>query len=116
MQKAELTYYTRSLGLVVEAVVLVIFSLSLPLPLYLQVGMDELENESIQQWRDSERKVARVTSTLVRIDPEQRYSTLHIYIHIQTLYHIHVVCTQCTVWVFEIEVGCSTESRAWILS
>lgn len=35
------------------------------------VGMDELENESIQQWRDSERKVAKITSTLVRIDPEQ---------------------------------------------
>jgi hypothetical protein len=39
--------------------------------------MDELENESIQQFRDSERKVARVTSTLVRIDPEQRYITSH---------------------------------------
>ena len=37
-----------------------------------QVGMDELENQTIRQWRDSEKSVTTLKSTLVQIDPEQR--------------------------------------------
>ena len=37
-----------------------------------QVGMDELENQTIQMWRDSEKTVASLKSTLVQIDPMQR--------------------------------------------
>lgn len=35
------------------------------------VGMDELENQTIGQWRDSEKKVATLKSALVQIDPRQ---------------------------------------------
>ena len=35
--------------------------------------MDELENQTIQMWRDSERTVAKLKSSLVQIDPMQRY-------------------------------------------
>ena len=38
----------------------------------IQVGMDELENQTIQEWRASERKVANVKITLLQIDPMQR--------------------------------------------
>lgn len=35
------------------------------------VGMDELENQTIQEWRASEQKVANVKSTLLQISPMQ---------------------------------------------
>ena len=35
--------------------------------------MDELENQTIRQWRDSEKSVTTLKSTLVQIDPGQRY-------------------------------------------
>lgn len=42
-------------------------------PSLLQVGMDELENQTIQQWRESEQKVVKsLKSILVRIDPPER--------------------------------------------
>lgn len=43
----------------------------------LQVGMDELENQTIQMFRDSERAVAKLKSSLVQIDPMQRYVSLN---------------------------------------
>jgi hypothetical protein len=36
------------------------------------VGMDELENQTICEWRDSEKKVTTLKSTLMQIDPRQR--------------------------------------------
>ncbi len=35
--------------------------------------MDELENQTIQMFRKSERAVAKLKSSLVQIDPMQRY-------------------------------------------
>ncbi|CAI7994415.1 5'-AMP-activated protein kinase subunit gamma-1 [Geodia barretti] len=35
------------------------------------VGMDELENQTICEWRDSEKKVTTLKSTLMQIDPRQ---------------------------------------------
>jgi CBS domain-containing protein len=35
------------------------------------VGMDELEEQTIQTWRESERQVASVKSSLIQIDPEE---------------------------------------------
>lgn len=35
------------------------------------VGMDELENQTIGEWRDSEKKVVTLKSTLFQIDPRQ---------------------------------------------
>ena len=81
-----------------------VLSLSLSLSLHPpQVGMDELENESIQQWRDSERKVARVTSTLVRIDPEQRY--IYMYMHYITCLGNVIKPLRCIVCLFEVQAG-----------
>jgi hypothetical protein len=34
--------------------------------------MDELENQTICEWRDSEKKVTTLKSTLMQIDPRQR--------------------------------------------
>eukprot|EP00731_Ephydatia_muelleri_P030371 Em0021g894a len=34
-------------------------------------GMDELENQTIRMWRDSEQKVASLNANLIRIDPMQ---------------------------------------------
>ena len=34
--------------------------------------MDELENQTIGQWRDSEKKVTTLKSALMQIDPRQR--------------------------------------------
>ena len=46
-------------------------SYEFPLPIQ-QVGMDELENQTICEWRDSEKKVTTLKSTLMQIDPRQR--------------------------------------------
>jgi 5'-AMP-activated protein kinase regulatory gamma subunit len=35
------------------------------------VGMDELEEQTIQTWRESEKQVASVKSSLIQIDPEE---------------------------------------------
>ncbi len=37
-----------------------------------QVGMDELENQTIQEWRDFEKKVVNIQSSLIQIGPEER--------------------------------------------
>ena len=42
------------------------------LRLSLQVGMDELENQTIQMWRDPEKAFTSLKSTLVQIDLMQR--------------------------------------------
>ena len=34
--------------------------------------MDELENQTIGEWRDSEKKVTTLKATLMQIDPRQR--------------------------------------------
>ena len=44
--------------------------------------MDELENQTICEWRDSERKVTTLKSTLMQIDPRQRSAFSGIF-HIQ---------------------------------
>ena len=36
------------------------------------VGMDELENQTIQEWRDFEKQVVSIQSTLIQIGPEER--------------------------------------------
>ena len=47
--------------------------------------MDELENQTIQMWRDSEKELTNIKSTLLQIGPDQRY--MYVYTHTHTLSH-----------------------------
>ena len=43
--------------------------------------MDELENQTIQMWRDSEKELTNIKSTLLQIGPDQRYVYTHTHTH-----------------------------------
>ena len=58
----------------------------------LQVGMDELENQTIQMWRHSEKTVASLQSSLVQIDPMQRYIRLPCKLEWTFLHEVYTNC------------------------